>query len=137
MTGLRFGATATVAPRKARFRIPGALRAGPGQERELAMASLRDGLTEAYTFDDILLESGRSQSLPSDAGSRAHIARAITPNIPIIASPMDTVTEARMAIAMAQAGGMGVLHRNFDIERQAAQVRQVKKYESCMVVNPL
>ncbi len=108
-----------------------------GQERELAMASLRDGLTEAYTFDDVLLKPGLSEILPSEADIRTHITRAITLNIPIIASAMDTVTEARMAIAMAQAGGMGVIHRNFDIEGQAAQVRQVKKFESGMVVNPL
>lgn len=101
------------------------------------MASLRNGLTEAYTFDDVLLKPGLSEILPSEADVRTHITRAITLNIPIIASAMDTVTEARMAIAMAQAGGMGVIHRNFDIEGQAAQVRQVKKYESGMVVNPL
>lgn len=101
------------------------------------MAGLRDGLTEAFTFDDVLLKPGLSEILPSEADIRTHITRAIALNIPIIASAMDTVTEARMAIAMAQAGGLGVIHRNFDIEGQAAQVRQVKKYESGMVVNPV
>jgi len=101
------------------------------------MAVLRDGLIEAYTFDDVLLKPGLSEILPSEVDVRSHVTRAIPLNIPIIASAMDTVTEARMAIAMAQAGGIGVIHRNFDIDVQAAQVRQVKKFESGMVVNPL
>src|SRR5437868_11142371 len=94
-------------------------------------------LREAYTFDDVLLKPGLSEILPSEADVRSHVTRAIPLNIPVIASAMDTVTEARMAIAMAQAGGIGVIHRNFDIDAQAAQVRQVKKFESGMVVNPL
>src|SRR6201994_1503171 len=94
-------------------------------------------LREAYTFDDVLLKPGLSDILPADADIRSRVTRSIPLNIPIIASAMDTVTEARMAIAMAQAGGIGVIHRNFDAEGQAAQVRQVKKYESGMVVNPL
>src|SRR6201992_2753029 len=96
-----------------------------------------NGLREAYTFDDVLLKPGLSDILPSDADIRSRVTRAIPLNIPIIASAMDTVTEARMAIAMAQAGGVGVIHRNFEPEAQAAQVRQVKKFESGMVVNPL
>src|SRR5580704_15861069 len=92
---------------------------------------------EAYTFDDVLLKPGLSDVLPSDVDIRSRVTRAIPLNIPIIASAMDTVTEARMAIAMAQAGGVGVIHRNFDPDAQALQVRQVKKYESGMVVNPL
>src|SRR3981189_3063711 len=103
---------------------------------ELAMAGLQ-GIRDAFTFDDVLLKPGLSDILPSDADIRSYATRAIPLNIPIIASAMDTVTEARMAIAMAQAGGIGVIHRNFDPEGQAAQVRQVKKYESGMVVNPL
>jgi IMP dehydrogenase len=99
---------------------------------ELAMA-----IREAFTFDDVLLKPGLSEVMPSDADIRSRLTRAVPLNIPIIASAMDTVTEARMAIAMAQAGGIGVIHRNFDVEGQAAQVRQVKKYESGMVVNPL
>ena len=78
------------------------------------------------TFDDVLLKPGLSDILPSEADIRSHVTRAIPLNIPIIASAMDTVTEARMAIAMAQAGGIGVIHRNFDVDGQAAQVRQVK-----------
>ena len=95
------------------------------------------GLREAFTFDDVLLKPGLSDILPSEADIRSNITRSISLNVPIIASAMDTVTEARMAIAMAQAGGIGVIHRNFDPDGQAAQVRQVKKFESGMVVNPL
>ncbi|MBC7582759.1 MAG: IMP dehydrogenase, partial [Tardiphaga sp.] len=94
-------------------------------------------IREAYTFDDVLLKPGLSDILPSDADIRSFATKTIPLNIPIMASAMDTVTEARMAIAMAQAGGLGVIHRNFDVEGQAAQVRQVKKYESGMVANPL
>jgi len=94
-------------------------------------------LREALTFDDVLLKPGLSELLPSDADIRTRITREISLNIPIIASAMDTVTEAKMAIAMAQAGGLGVLHRNLEPDAQAAQVRQVKKFESGMVVNPV
>jgi len=94
-------------------------------------------LREALTFDDVLLKPGLSELLPSDADIRTRITREIALNIPIIASAMDTVTEAKMAIAMAQAGGLGVLHRNLEPDAQAAQVRQVKKFESGMVVNPV
>jgi IMP dehydrogenase len=94
-------------------------------------------LREALTFDDVLLRPGLSETLPSQADIRTSITREITLNIPIVASAMDTVTETKMAIAMAQAGGLGVIHRNLDPEQQAAQVRQVKKFESGMVVNPL
>src|ERR1700751_5844861 len=94
-------------------------------------------LREALTFDDVLLRPGLSELLPSDADIRTRITREISLNIPIVASAMDTVTEARMAIAMAQAGGLGVIHRNLEPELQAAQVRQVKKFESGMVVNPV
>ena len=96
-------------------------------------ASPREGLT----FDDVLIKPGLSEVLPADVDIRSHITRSIAVNIPIIASAMDTVTEAQMAIAMAQAGGIGVVHRNMEPEEQAAQVRQVKKFESGMVVNPL
>ena len=101
------------------------------------MAQGFQGFREAFTFDDVLLKPGHSDVLPSEVDIRSYVTRAIPLNIPIIASAMDTVTEARMAIAMAQAGGVGVIHRNFDPEAQAAQVRQVKKFESGMVVNPL
>ena len=97
----------------------------------------RDLPREAYTFDDVLLKPGLSDVMPSDVDIRSRITPNILLNIPIVASAMDTVTEAHMAIAMAQAGGIGVLHRNFNPEAQAAQVRQVKKFESGMVVNPV
>src|SRR3977135_186615 len=102
-------------------------------ERSWQMAQGLQAIREAYTFDDVLLKPGLSDILPSEADIRSRVTRSIPLNIPIIASAMDTVTEARMAIAMAQAGGVGVIHRNFDIDGQAAQVRQVKKYESGMV----
>ena len=92
---------------------------------------------EGLTFDDVLLQPGLSDVMPSDADIRTRVTREISLNIPIMASAMDTVTESAMAIAMAQAGGIGVIHRNLEPERQAAQVRQVKKFESGMVVNPL
>src|SRR5918912_4559788 len=92
---------------------------------------------EALTFDDVLIQPGLSEILPSEADIRSRITRSIPLNIPIVASAMDTVTEAKMAIAMAQAGGLGVVHRNLEPEEQAAQVRQVKKFESGMIVNPV
>src|SRR5580700_6988843 len=105
---------------------------------ELAMAVIsRDIPREAYTFDDVLLKPGLSDVLPSDVDIRSRITRNVSLNIPILASAMDTVTEAHMAIAMAQAGGIGVIHRNLEPDIQAAQVRQVKKFESGMVVNPV
>src|SRR5215210_1672192 len=104
---------------------------------ELVMAVIGNALPEAFTFDDVLLKPGLSDVLPSEVDIRTRITRAISLNLPIVASAMDTVTEYKMAIAMAQAGGIGVLHRNLEPHEQAAQVRQVKKFESGMVVNPL
>ena len=100
-------------------------------------ATSKDIPREAYTFDDVLLKPGMSDVMPADVDIRSRITRSIALNIPIVASAMDTVTEAHMAIAMAQAGGIGVIHRNLEPEVQAAQVRQVKKFESGMVVNPV
>jgi IMP dehydrogenase len=94
-------------------------------------------VTEAFTFDDVLLKPGLSDVMPSEVDVRSRITREIRLNLPIVASAMDTVTEAAMAIAMAQAGGIGVIHRNMDPEKQAGLVRQVKKFESGMVVNPV
>jgi IMP dehydrogenase len=92
---------------------------------------------EALTFDDVLIRPGLSDVMPADVDVRSRVTRSIPVNLPIIASAMDTVTEAQMAIAMAQAGGLGVIHRNMEPDEQAAQVRQVKKFESGMIVNPL
>jgi len=89
------------------------------------------------TFDDVLLRPGESDVLPSQADTRTRVTREIGLNIPILSSAMDTVTEADMAIVMAQLGGMGVLHRNLDIEEQVNAVRAVKRFESGMVVNPI
>ena len=89
------------------------------------------------TFDDVLLQPLESSVLPSQANTRTRLTREIPLNIPILSSAMDTVTEADMAIAMAQLGGIGVLHRNMTLEEQAAAVRQVKRFESGMVVNPI
>jgi IMP dehydrogenase len=89
------------------------------------------------TFDDVLLQPGESDVLPSQADTSTRVSRDITLNIPILSSAMDTVTEADMAIVMAQLGGIGVLHRNLSIEEQAAAVRAVKRFESGMVVNPI
>ena len=91
----------------------------------------------ALTFDDVLLQPGASDVLPSQADTRTRITRDIVLNIPILSSAMDTVTEADMAIVMAQLGGLGVLHRNLTLEEQCAAVRQVKRFESGMVVNPI
>jgi IMP dehydrogenase len=94
-------------------------------------------IREALTFDDVLLVPGRSSVLPSTADTRTRVTKAISLNIPLLSSAMDTVTEARMAIAMAQAGGMGVIHRNLDIAAQALEVRRVKRFESGVVYNPI
>ena len=92
---------------------------------------------EALTFDDVLLLPAESAVLPNQADTRTRLTRSIELGIPLLSSAMDTVTEGRLAIAMAQAGGMGVIHKNLDIRRQAVEVRKVKKFESGMVVNPV
>jgi IMP dehydrogenase len=94
-------------------------------------------IREALTFDDVLLVPAQSSVLPSTADTRTQVTKSIRLNIPLLSSAMDTVTEARMAIAMAQSGGIGVIHRNLDIEEQARQVRRVKRFESGIVYNPV
>jgi IMP dehydrogenase len=101
------------------------------------MAQLPSTLTEALTFDDVLLRPGHSLVMPSQVDISTRLTREITLNLPIVSSAMDTVTEARLAIAMAQGGGIGVIHQNFSPADQAAEVRKVKRYESGMVVNPI
>src|SRR6185369_1226070 len=92
---------------------------------------------EALTFDDVLLVPARSAVLPAQTDTKTRVTRGIELRIPLISSAMDTVTESALAIAMAQAGGIGVLHKSMPIEAQAGEVRKVKKYESGMVVNPV
>ena len=94
-------------------------------------------IEEAYAFDDVLLVPAYSTVLPAQTDTRTRMTKEISLHIPLISAAMDTVTEANMAIAMAQSGGIGVIHKNLSPEEQAAQVRQVKKFESGMVVNPL
>lgn len=94
-------------------------------------------IREGLTFDDVLLEPGPSETMPADADVSTQLTRDIRLNIPLTSSAMDTVTESRLAIAMAQAGGLGILHRNMTVEEQADQVREVKRYESGMVINPV
>ena len=94
-------------------------------------------IREALTFDDVLLEPALSEVLPAEVDVRTRLTREIELGIPIISAAMDTVTEANLAIAMAQHGGLGVIHRNLDIAAQAAEVQKVKKFEAGMVVNPI
>src|SRR5215218_11092861 len=103
------------------------------------MADLNDApdIALGLTFDDVLLQPLESSVLPSGANTSTFLTREIPLNIPILSSAMDTVTEADMAIALAQLGGIGVLHRNMTVEEQAAAVRLVKRFESGMIINPI
>ncbi len=101
------------------------------------MATSPVTLTEALTFDDVLLRPGHSRVMPSGVDVTTRLTREISLNLPIVSAAMDTVTEARLAIAMAQAGGIGVIHQNFSPAAQAAEVRKVKRYESGMVIDPI
>ena len=94
-------------------------------------------IREALTFDDVLLVPAASDVLPSTANTSTYVTKSIALNIPLLSSAMDTVTESRMAIAMAQAGGMGVIHRNLSVDEQAREVRRVKRFESGIVYNPI
>ncbi|MEK6788558.1 MAG: IMP dehydrogenase [Pseudomonadota bacterium] len=96
-----------------------------------------DIVQEALTFDDVLLLPAYSNVLPKDACLKTQLTRGIQLNVPLVSAAMDTVTEARMAIAMAQEGGIGILHKNMDIAAQAAEVRRVKKFEAGMVQDPI
>ena len=98
-----------------------------------SLMEIREGLT----FDDVLLEPGASDVMPTQVDVSTRFTREISLNIPLVSAAMDTVTESRLAIAMAQAGGIGVVHRNLTVDEQADHVREVKRYESGMVINPL
>jgi IMP dehydrogenase len=125
-----------MAPDSLSDRTDGNHRADAGARDALPDAA-RARIEEAFAFDDVLLIPAYSTVLPSQTDTRTRITREIPLNIPLVAAAMDTVTEANMAIAMAQAGGIGVIHKNLSPEDQAAQVRRVKKFESGMVVNPV
>ncbi len=94
-------------------------------------------IREGLTFDDVLLEPGPSDVMPTQVDTRTKFTRNLTLNIPLVSSAMDTVTEARLAVAMAQAGGLGIVHRNLTNEQQADEIRAVKRFESGMVINPI
>jgi len=101
------------------------------------MSNNKTSIREALTFDDVLLVPAASEVLPGQVDTRTRLTKTIELGIPLLSAAMDTVTEAPLAIAMAQSGGMGVIHKNLAIEEQAEHVRRVKRYESGMVVNPL
>ena len=92
---------------------------------------------QALTFDDVLLLPGYSEVLPSEVDLSTQLTKSIKLNIPVISAAMDTVTESRMSIALAELGGLGIIHKNLTIEKQAAEVRSVKKYESGVVRDPI
>ena len=98
---------------------------------------IQDILPEGLTFDDVLLEPARSEVVPAEADTRTCLTRKIGLNIPIVSAAMDTVTESHLAIALAQQGGIGIIHRNMSIDRQAEEVDRVKRSESGMIVDPV
>ena len=102
-----------------------------------AAAQVAAGLPEALTFDDILLLPRHSRVLPSQVDITSRFTRGIKLNVPILSAAMDTVTESRLAIAMAQQGGLGIIHKNLSIDEQASEVDRVKRSESGMIVNPI
>ena len=98
---------------------------------------IQEALIEGLTFDDVLLAPARSEVLPTDTDTRTQFTRSISLNIPIVSAAMDTVTESHLAIALAQQGGIGIVHRNMSVERQAEEVDRVKRSESGMIVDPI
>src|SRR6202046_336845 len=98
---------------------------------------ISNAIPEGLTFDDVLLVPAHSELLPAQADTRTKLTRGIPLNIPIVSSPMDTVTESHLAIALAQQGGIGFIHRNMSAERQAEEVDRVTRRESGMIVDPV
>ena len=96
-----------------------------------------EAIQEGLTFDDVLLQPARSGVVPAQTDTRTSLTRNIGLHVPIVSSPMDTVTESHLAIALAQQGGIGIIHRNMPVERQAEEVDKVKRSESGMIVDPI
>lgn len=94
-------------------------------------------LQQALTFDDVLLVPAHSNVMPREVNLSTKLTKSITLNIPLLSAAMDTVTEARMAIALAQLGGMGIIHKNMSVEMQASRVSRVKRFESGVVIDPV
>ena len=92
---------------------------------------------EALTFDDVLLVPAHSRMLPSEVDTKTSLTRKITLNVPLVSSAMDTVTESRLAVALAQEGGIGIIHKNLPIDEQAGEIDKVKRSESGMIVDPV
>ena len=105
--------------------------------KNISRSDIIKEIQESLTFDDLLLKPAASNVLPADADTKTRITKKISINIPIISSAMDTVTESRLAIAMAQCGGIGCIHKNLTIKEQADEIRRVKKFESGIVINPV
>src|ERR687892_2679978 len=103
----------------------------------LSTEQISIGLTTALTFDDVLLVPRHSTVLPSAVDVGSWVSRNISVNVPLLSAAMDTVTESRLAIAMAQQGGVGIIHKNLSIEEQASEVDRVKRSESGVIVNPI
>ena len=98
---------------------------------------IRKNISFGYTFDDLILVPAQSSVLPNQVDVKTRLTRNITMNIPIVSAAMDTVTESETAITMARQGGIGIIHKNMDMEKQALQVEKVKKSESGMIVDPI
>src|SRR5919112_1754676 len=96
-----------------------------------------ESIPEGLTFDDVLLQPARSSVLPNQADTSTFVTRKVALNIPVLSAAMDTVTESHLAIALAQQGGIGIVHRNMSIDRQAEEVDRVKRSESGMIVDPV
>src|ERR1700722_16085856 len=105
--------------------------------QNIVTTMIQDPIPEGLTFDDVLLEPAASDVLPAEVDTRSFLTRRIALNVPIVRAAMDTVTEYHLAIALSQQGGIGIIHRNMSIERQAEEVDRVKRSESGMIVDPI